>query len=112
MKQRMLSGLMLAMMVTGPVPSCPSGDCPRTPSVTQDDPRYSRFESPKLKNDCRSDADCVVGGCGNEVCAAECAVSTCELLARRPAGECGCVNGSCVWFVEECTDLGATESRS
>ena len=55
----------------------------------------------KNSNDsCTSDADCVAGGCGGELCynpASGGGVSTCECTA--PTGpSCGCVDGRCSWF--------------
>jgi hypothetical protein len=49
---------------------------------------------------CNSDADCVAGGCGGELCynpALGGGVSTCE--CTQPAGvSCGCVNNKCAWW--------------
>jgi len=49
---------------------------------------------------CSSDADCVAGGCGGELCynpAFGGGVSTCECV--QPSGvSCGCVNGTCAWW--------------
>jgi hypothetical protein len=55
----------------------------------------------KNSNDsCSSDADCVSGGCGGELCynpASGGGISTCECTA--PVGPaCGCVAGKCSWF--------------
>lgn len=49
---------------------------------------------------CTSDADCVAGGCGGELCynpAASGGISTCDCTAPQgPA--CGCVAGRCTWY--------------
>lgn len=49
---------------------------------------------------CNSDADCVSGGCGGELCfnpAFGGGFSTCECV--QPSGvSCGCVNGKCAWW--------------
>jgi hypothetical protein len=49
---------------------------------------------------CTSDADCVTGGCGRELCygvASGEGITTCDCTA--PAGSsCGCVDGACTWW--------------
>ena len=48
---------------------------------------------------CQTDADCVSGGCGGEVCynpAVSGGASTCD--CGPPSIGCGCVNGSCTWY--------------
>jgi hypothetical protein len=48
---------------------------------------------------CESDADCIGGGCGGELCFnpnVSSGASTCECTA--PALGCGCVQGQCTWF--------------
>ncbi len=48
---------------------------------------------------CASDADCVAGGCGGELCfnpEVSSGVSDCDCEA--PALGCGCVLGHCTWF--------------
>jgi hypothetical protein len=48
---------------------------------------------------CETDADCVSGGCGGELCfnpAVSSGASTCECTA--PSLGCGCVFGRCTWF--------------
>jgi hypothetical protein len=49
---------------------------------------------------CTTDADCVAGGCGGELCynpAFTGGASTCECV--QPTGvSCGCVNGKCAWW--------------
>lgn len=48
---------------------------------------------------CASDADCVAGGCGGELCFnpdVSSGVSDCDCEA--PALGCGCVLGHCTWF--------------
>jgi eight-cysteine-cluster-containing protein len=76
------------------------GSSTRKPTVPPSDPFFNRFEAPSFKNGCGHDSDCVVGGCGSEVCAAEPVVTTCELLSAHPAGSCGCVDGTCEWFTD------------
>ncbi len=67
------------------------------PTVDPSNSYYGRFEGLGLDNSCRSDLDCVVGGCSGEVCAAESAFTTCEFIPNGPTGSCGCVNNVCVW---------------
>jgi hypothetical protein len=55
----------------------------------------------KNSNDsCSTDADCVTGGCGGELCynpASGGGISTCECTS--PVGpSCGCVAGRCSWY--------------
>jgi hypothetical protein len=49
---------------------------------------------------CTTDADCVAGGCGGELCYNPTfggGASTCECV--QPTGvSCGCVNGKCAWW--------------
>src|SRR5690606_31506434 len=45
--------------------------CEARPSVPEDDPLHDRFEGTGLQNACDTDADCFVGGCSGEVCAAQ-----------------------------------------
>lgn len=73
----------------------PSGPC--VPSLRFDDPYYREFEGTDFQNACRTDADCVVSGCGGEVCAAESVASICIDRGVRPTGSCACVQGYCVW---------------
>lgn len=71
----------------------------RDPSVAPDNANFARFEAPDEDNACVADVECVVSGCSDEVCAAVALVSTCELLANPPAGDCGCVDGACQWWL-------------
>lgn len=69
-------------------------------------PMYSRFEGDGAPNVCSSDLDCIVGGCSNEVCAAEAVMTTCEALGELPRGDCLCVASECLWakpITEECS---------
>ena len=77
-------------------------DCELRPSVPREDPLYDRFEGTASANRCETSADCMVGGCSGEVCAAENVYTTCELLPYGPEGGCGCVEGQCVWHTREC----------
>lgn len=56
-----------------------------------------RYESGR----CRSDGDCVIGGCGQHCVAAGSPsfASTCEGIEALDAAACGCVRGRCRWFV-------------
>ena len=87
---------------------CPAGlergiDCECVPtricSATVDASHqlFERFEGTGFSNDCGADTGCVVGGCSNEVCAAEAVITTCELLPETPSGSCQCVDGQCIW---------------
>jgi eight-cysteine-cluster-containing protein len=71
----------------------------RDPSVDPGSADFGRFEAPDDDNDCVTDLDCVVSGCSDEVCAAIPLVSTCEVLETAPAGDCGCVDGACQWWL-------------
>lgn len=72
-----------------------------TPCLSGTEPLYSRYEAPKGANACRDDADCVVSGCSQEVCAAESVFTTCEVIPTptRDWGcrACICVRGECRW---------------
>lgn len=51
---------------------------------------------------CTSDADCVAGGCGGELChnpAISEGITTCDCTTPSVTG-CGCVNGTCSWYNE------------
>jgi len=72
-------------------------DCQCGPTVDPSNAYYGRFEGIGFQNSCATDADCMVGGCSGEVCAAEPVFSTCEVLPTMPNGSCGCHNGQCVW---------------
>jgi hypothetical protein len=50
---------------------------------------------------CRSDGDCVIGGCGSHCVAAGSHgfASTCEGVSAIESAACGCVRGRCRWFV-------------
>jgi hypothetical protein len=56
-----------------------------------------RYESGR----CRSDGDCVLGGCGQHCVAigSNSFGSTCEGVSALDAAACGCVRGRCRWFV-------------
>ncbi|MCA9542512.1 MAG: hypothetical protein KC620_26630, partial [Myxococcales bacterium] len=58
----------------------PAPMCGRRAELDPNDRMYDRFEGTGANNACRQDADCVIGGCSAEVCAAEPAISTCEGL--------------------------------
>ena len=51
---------------------------------------------------CTTDADCVAGGCGGELChnpAFGGGISTCECAGPgAPVAGCGCVAGKCTWY--------------
>jgi hypothetical protein len=51
---------------------------------------------------CTTDADCVAGGCGGELCYNPNlggGFSTCECAGpAAPVDGCGCVNGQCAWY--------------
>ena len=89
---------------TFPCPGWPQAGgpaCPRCPELDKTVANYDRFEGTGFSNDCKSDADCHVGGCSSEVCAAEEVITTCDALPWTPQGACGCLNGQCLWH-EKC----------
>ena len=50
---------------------------------------------------CSTDADCVSGGCGGELCynpAMGGGISTCECTTPTDVAGCGCVDGQCSWY--------------
>jgi len=52
-------------------------------------------------DECETDADCVAGGCGGEVCfnpAASSGISTCDCGSPTGVAGCGCVAGQCTWY--------------
>ncbi len=67
------------------------------PTVPETDKYFDRWEGTDSNNVCQRDSDCVVSGCGLEVCATDLVVTTCELLPRKPQGSCGCLQGECQW---------------
>jgi eight-cysteine-cluster-containing protein len=72
----------------------------RTAAVATDHALYARVEGASVNNACATDADCKPSGCSKEVCAAEEAMSTCE-VQEWPQGQganCGCVEKQCIWF--------------
>jgi eight-cysteine-cluster-containing protein len=79
---------------------CNFADC--FPTVDPNDAYADRFEGIGLDNSCSDDADCQLGGCSGEICAAEIGDSTCEELPYLPTGSCGCVLGECIWHTGEC----------
>jgi hypothetical protein len=56
----------------------------------------------KNSNDqCTTDADCVAGGCGGELCYnpnVSNGISTCECTTPTNVTGCGCVAGQCTWW--------------
>ncbi len=53
------------------------------------------------EDECETDADCVAGGCGGEVCfnpAESSGISTCGCTSPTGVGGCGCVAGKCSWY--------------
>ena len=53
------------------------------------------------EDECSTDADCMAGGCGGEVCFnpdVSSGISTCDCTSPQGVTGCGCVNGSCSWY--------------
>ncbi len=73
----------------------------REPCLSGHERLWDRYEGTGAANACRDDADCVVSGCSQEVCAAEPVVTTCEAIPTptRDLGcrACACVQGTCRW---------------
>jgi len=89
---------------TGPVtspspePSPDPGSGPRAAALQSNAANYDRLEGTSFQNACGADADCIASGCSGEVCAAEAVNSTCDVQVDKPAGNCGCVEGLCIWY--------------
>lgn len=84
-----------------PVPSEAAG--PLDPAAAYQACR-ERVEGPEQEGECKVDADCRVGGCSGEICAASGALdgwmSTCEILpCFQVLQSCGCQAGRCSWTV-------------
>lgn len=50
---------------------------------------------------CTTDADCVSGGCGGELCynaSFGVGISPCDCSTPQNVGGCGCVSGKCSWY--------------
>ena len=60
-------------------------------------------EVPVVDAECKTDSDCITGGCSGTICQskdAEPIITTCmwkEEYACYKQIECGCVNGKCQW---------------
>ena len=77
---------------------------------------FSSFCGRSTGGPCRSDEDCIRGGCSGQVCQSkheEPVVTTCEWKecydAEKYGARCMCVNGRCQWVVE---GLGLEEFKS
>jgi len=66
-------------------------------TVDPNSPFFDRFEATGFANSCVTDADCLIGGCSSEVCAAEPVATSCDSLPEHPSGSCGCIAGQCIW---------------
>lgn len=71
---------------------------PGGPSLDENDANFDRFEGTGFDNACATDSDCIVGGCSDEVCAAEAVGTTCEAFDVPDLGSCGCHEGECLWL--------------
>jgi eight-cysteine-cluster-containing protein len=78
------------------LPLCVGCDA-EAPTVGEGGPNYERFEGIAWDNECVSDLDCSPSGCSGEVCAAEEAITTCEVVANLPTGTCQCYVDECKW---------------
>jgi len=80
-------------------PSTPPTAGDRKPAIPASHPMYNRLEGTHLNNACKSDSECLTGGCSSEVCSAEKSVTTtCEVIEGVPEGaSCGCVANTCIW---------------
>lgn len=84
-------------------------DCPRHATVSPLSQYFARFEglapyfNPELNNVCASDADAIVSGCSDEVCASEYTdLTTCEWPQDKPTDpeSCICIEGESQWGVD------------
>lgn len=53
------------------------------------------------QDECQTDADCMAGGCGGELCfnpAVSDGITTCDCGAPTNVNGCGCVSGQCTWY--------------
>src|SRR5262249_11833090 len=78
-------------------PLCTEARCPQ---FLPGDPHYARVEAPDAENACSSDQDCAKQGCSDEVCVSAPAsvVTSCDWHEWFPREDCGCVDGTCMWF--------------
>jgi eight-cysteine-cluster-containing protein len=86
-----------------PEPSAPVAAAPLDPQALYAQCR-ERVEGPEADGECSADADCVRGGCSQEICATPAALadlmSTCEVLpCFQVLQGCGCHEGRCTWTV-------------
>jgi len=84
---------------------------PRPVAVPTNHPLYARLEQPSLKNACKGDGDCKVGGCSDEMCTAEEGVTgPCDVIDKSviAGATCGCVVGQCNWY-RTAADTGAPQ---
>jgi eight-cysteine-cluster-containing protein len=71
-------------------------------TVDPRDPLADRYEGTAFANGCSADGDCHTSGCSAEICSAEAGIaSTCEGIPL-PGGQCGCVEGQCIWHELVC----------
>lgn len=94
-----LSPLVVAMALAGCDGGAAGDGLECEPGVDVTSEYYDRFEGIGFGNACSKDTDCMPSGCSGEICAAESIASTCEALPVSPEGDCGCLEGMCVWQV-------------
>jgi eight-cysteine-cluster-containing protein len=106
--------LLLFVLAACPAPKkAPDGPPPdvgpRPVAVPTNNPLYARLEQPTLKNACKTDVDCKVGGCSDEMCTAEEGVTgPCDVIDKSviAGATCGCVVGQCNWYRASASEGG------
>ncbi len=73
----------------------------KIPNEIQETPN-EKYEEPGSFSECKSDSDCVIGGCSGTLChkKGENIFTTCEYLPEYECYkqiECGCINNKCEW---------------
>ena len=85
---------------------------PREANFSSGDSDYDYWEGTTGKNNCSSDADCLISGCHDSTCAAEdFEIDDDEFCRSRefsswvgpgpPFGRCGCMDEECQWYFED-----------
>lgn len=81
------------------VSGCNESESLKNESVYTKHENFARFELPQVAGECRSDSQCIIGGCNGETCTAkEAKVTTCDVPKGMKSGvSCKCINQGCIW---------------